>query len=112
MRGYRTIPQATKYTKWRSAAKTKPFCARRGANPSTSFKIKSSTKPPKCAPVRLRRFSTCISPCGRRRRVNNDQTIAYEGQNYPIAETAKKYVSILYHPKRIFWVLEEKPKNV
>ena len=47
-----------------------------------------------------------------RRRVNNDQIIDFEGQNYPIAATAKKYVSLVHHPKRKLWVLEEHPKDV
>lgn len=47
-----------------------------------------------------------------RRRVNNDHTVDFEGQNYEIASTAKKYISILHHPGRIFWVLEEPPINV
>ena len=46
------------------------------------------------------------------RRVNNDHTIDFEGQNYEIAATTKKHVSILHHPKRKFWVLEERPKDV
>ncbi len=47
-----------------------------------------------------------------RRRVNNDQTIDFEGRNYPIADTAKKYVSIIHHPGSKFWVIEERPKNI
>lgn len=47
-----------------------------------------------------------------RRRVNNDHTVDFEGQNYEIATTAKKYVSILHHPGRKMWVLEERPKDV
>jgi hypothetical protein len=46
------------------------------------------------------------------RRVNNDHTIDFEGQNYEIAATAKRHVSILHHPKRKFWVLDERPKDV
>lgn len=47
-----------------------------------------------------------------RRRVNNDHTVDFEGQNYAIAATRKKHVSILHHPGRKFWVLEEMPKDV
>lgn len=46
------------------------------------------------------------------RRVNNDHTIDFEGQNYEITATAKKYVSLLHHPQRKFWILEERPKDV
>ena len=46
------------------------------------------------------------------RRVNNDQTIDFEGQNYEIATTARKSVAIIHHPNRKFWVLEHPPKNV
>ena len=47
-----------------------------------------------------------------RRRVNNDHTIDFDGQNYEIAPTTKKHVSLLHHPQRKFWVLEEPPRNV
>ncbi|MEI8311197.1 MAG: hypothetical protein WCH98_10620 [Verrucomicrobiota bacterium] len=46
------------------------------------------------------------------RRVNNDQTIDFEGKNYEIATTARKSVAIIHHPNRRFWVLEQIPKNV
>ena len=46
------------------------------------------------------------------RRVNNDQTIDFEGQNYEIAATGKKHVSLVHHPNRKFWVLEERPIEV
>lgn len=47
-----------------------------------------------------------------RRRVNNDHTVDFEGQNYEIAPTTKKFVSILHHPGRKFWVLDEHPSDV
>ena len=46
------------------------------------------------------------------RRVNNDHTIDFEGQNYEIANTARKSVTIIHHPNRKFWVVEHSPKNV
>ena len=46
------------------------------------------------------------------RRVNNDQTIDFEGRNYEIATTLRKSVSIVHHPNRKFWVVEHPPKNV
>ncbi|MFZ4778445.1 MAG: hypothetical protein ACOYM3_24000 [Terrimicrobiaceae bacterium] len=46
------------------------------------------------------------------RRVNNDQTIDFEGRNYEIATTARKSVAIIHHPNRKIWVLEHPPKNV
>ena len=46
------------------------------------------------------------------RRVNNDQTIDFEGHNYEIATTLRKSVSIIHHPNRKFWVLEHPPKTV
>ena len=46
------------------------------------------------------------------RRVNNDQTIDFEGRNYEIATTAKKSVTIIQHPNHKFWVVEHPPKNV
>ena len=47
-----------------------------------------------------------------KRRVNNDQTIDFEGQNYEIATTARKSVSIIHHPNHKFWVVEHPPKDV
>ncbi len=47
-----------------------------------------------------------------RRRVNNDSTIDFEGQNFEIAATHKKVVSIVHHPQRMFWVVESIPKDV
>ena len=46
------------------------------------------------------------------RRVNNDQTIDFEGQNYEIATTLRKSVSIIHHPNRKFWAVEHPPKAV
>ena len=46
------------------------------------------------------------------RRVNNDQTIDFEGQNYEIAPTSRKSVTIVHHPNQKFWVIEHPPKYV
>jgi len=46
------------------------------------------------------------------RRVNNDHTIDFEGQNYEISATLKKNVTIIHHPKRQIWVVEHVPKGV
>jgi len=43
------------------------------------------------------------------RRVNNDHTIDFEGHNYQITATKRKTVTILHHPNRCFWVLEQPP---
>jgi hypothetical protein len=46
------------------------------------------------------------------RRVNNDGTIDFEGENFEIAPTQRKRVTIIHHPNQRFWVLEEAPKAV
>ena len=46
------------------------------------------------------------------RRVNNDQTIDFEGLSYEISPTQRKTVTIVHHPNRKFWVLEHPPKDV
>jgi hypothetical protein len=46
------------------------------------------------------------------RRVNNDQTIDFEGRNYEIGSTLKKSVTIIHHPERKFWVVGHPPKAV
>lgn len=46
------------------------------------------------------------------RRVNNDHTIDFEGQNYEIATTSRKSVTIVHHPNRKFWVVDHPPKAV
>jgi len=46
------------------------------------------------------------------RRVNNDHTIDFEGQNYEIAATSRKSVTIVHHPNQKFWVVEQPPKRV
>ena len=46
------------------------------------------------------------------RRVNNDGTIDFEGASYEISPTRRKRVTIVHHPERRFWVLEEDPKSV
>jgi hypothetical protein len=45
------------------------------------------------------------------RRVNNDHTIDFEGQNYEIANTSRKSVTIIHHPNRKFWVVDHPPKR-
>lgn len=46
------------------------------------------------------------------RRVNNDQTIDFEGRNYEIATTSRKSVTIIHHPNLKFWVVDHPPKDV
>jgi hypothetical protein len=46
------------------------------------------------------------------RRVNNDQTLDFEGRNYEIGSTLKKRVTIIHHPTRRFWVVEHPPTAV
>lgn len=46
------------------------------------------------------------------RKVNNDQTIDFEGRNYEIATTSRKSVTILHHPTQKFWVVEHPPKDI
>lgn len=46
------------------------------------------------------------------RRVNNDNTIDFQGQNYEISATKRKHVAIVHHPNVKFWVVEHTPKVV
>ncbi len=46
------------------------------------------------------------------RKVNNDQTIDFEGRNYEIATTSRKSVTIVYHPNLKFWVVDHPPKDI
>jgi hypothetical protein len=46
------------------------------------------------------------------RKVNNDQTIDFEGQNYEIGTTARKSVTIVHHPNQKFWVVDQDPKDI
>lgn len=46
------------------------------------------------------------------RRVNNDHTIDFEGHSYEITHTKRRSVTILYHPKLRFWVLDHPPKDI
>jgi len=46
------------------------------------------------------------------RRVNNDHTIDFEGHNFEISSTKRKFVTIVHHPNAKFWVLEHPPKDV
>ncbi|MES2923137.1 MAG: hypothetical protein V4819_16390 [Verrucomicrobiota bacterium] len=46
------------------------------------------------------------------RRVNNDQTIYFEGRNYEIATTSRKWAIIVHHPNLDFWVVDHPPKAV
>lgn len=45
-------------------------------------------------------------------RVNNDHTIDFLGQNYEIATTSRKSVTIAHHPNTNFWVVDHPPKDV
>jgi hypothetical protein len=45
----------------------------------------------------------------RRRRVNADQQIDFLGRSWPIAPTARKAVTLIYHPDRQFWVVDQPP---
>jgi len=45
------------------------------------------------------------------RRVNNDHTIDFEGHNFEISATKRKFVTIVHHPNTKFWVLEHPPKD-
>ncbi len=47
-----------------------------------------------------------------RRRVDNAHCIDFQGHNYDISPTLRKSVSIVYHPHRQFWVVEEPITNV
>ena len=46
------------------------------------------------------------------RKVNNDQTIDFEGRNYEIATTSRKSVTIVHHPNLKFWVVDHPPKDI
>jgi len=46
------------------------------------------------------------------RKVNNDQTIDFEGRNHEIATTARESVTIIHQPSLKFWVVEHPPKDV
>lgn len=46
------------------------------------------------------------------RRVNNDHTVDFDGRNYEISSTPRKRITIVHHPKRQFWVVENPPKDV
>jgi len=46
------------------------------------------------------------------RRVNNDHTIDFLGQNYEIATTSRKSVTIVHHPNTNLWVVDHPPKDV
>lgn len=46
------------------------------------------------------------------RRVYNDNTIEFDGKAFQITPTAKKYVTVAFHPGEKVWVLEKKPKNI
>lgn len=46
------------------------------------------------------------------RRVNNDSSIDFEGLNYEISPTKRKFVTIVHHPSAKFWVVEHPPKAI
>ena len=46
------------------------------------------------------------------RRVNLDQTIDFNGQNYQITPTPKKYATVVLHPNHQFWVVQHPPTSI
>lgn len=46
------------------------------------------------------------------RGVANDHSIEFDGRRFQIAPTAKKRVTVLFHPSQHLWVLNEPPSNV
>jgi hypothetical protein len=46
------------------------------------------------------------------RKVNNDNTIEFDGRSFQIAPTLKKHVPILFHPEAQLWILETKPTHI
>jgi hypothetical protein len=52
-------------------------------------------------------FSLRTSRC-----VNKDHTIDFEGQNYEISPTTRKFVTIIYHPNLKFLVVSDTPKAI
>lgn len=46
-----------------------------------------------------------------RRKLNSDHTIDFLGNNYPVAATPQKNVTIVHHPERKFWVIPHPPKK-
>ena len=46
------------------------------------------------------------------RRVNHDHTIDFEGHHYEIAPTLRKTVTLVDHPRRRFWILEQPPTDI
>ena len=46
------------------------------------------------------------------RKVNNNQTIDFEGRNHEVATTARKSVAIVHHPNLEFRVVNHPPKDV
>ena len=47
-----------------------------------------------------------------KRRVNNDQTIDFQGHTYEISSTRRRTVTIVHHPEAQFWVVEYPPTDV
>jgi len=46
------------------------------------------------------------------RKVYNDNTIEFDAKTFPIAKTARKSVTVLFHPGSRLWVLETSPTDV
>ena len=46
------------------------------------------------------------------RRVNNDQTIDFEGRSYAISARCRKSVTIIHHPNQKFWGVDHTPTDV
>jgi hypothetical protein len=83
-----------------------------GRVPMAIFEEQAAAKTCKLRPCPLPALLDLHFSLRLRRRVNNDHTVDFEGHNYEIAPTTKKFVSILHHPGRKFWVLEEPPTDV
>ena len=48
--------------------------------------------------------------CGRR--VNNDNTVDFLGQNWELTPTSRRTVTLVHHPEARFWIVEEPPKLI
>ncbi len=46
------------------------------------------------------------------RRVSNDHCIEFDGRRFQIAPTAKKHVTVLFHPNSKLWALEDPPSSL
>ena len=46
------------------------------------------------------------------RRVNNDHTVDFPGQNWELTPTSRRSVTLVHHPEARFWIVEEPPKLI